>query len=255
MSRQQADLMEMKYNGLLRHGSINVMSFSETAESYVFEINYSLKDLTGEELSRMFLSPTSPAMTVNSYRERITFRKSDSLRTRDELIYNLLGSDNDEISEISDFRYGSAEIKAPESVNESRFNMQMGTFSEFWTKYSEAKTDADFKQIAIGYKMPEFCKRTSNVLQCIDAYTAMTKDANGCGVLEGSQRDTCYYNFGTIDDKKHCESIADGTMRQDCLDKGKETEPGESGNTTIIHKAGNATEITNETVKDWIRYD
>jgi hypothetical protein len=256
-SDQYADILEMKYNSLLKHGSINIINFSETETDYIFDINYSLKDLTGEELSRLFISPTSSSMSINNFREKMVFRKSDYLRTSDELIYTYLGKDNDEINGIKDFSYTKQGISAPQNVSEDRFSYLLSDFNDFWTEYAAAKTDNDFKQIAIQFKMPQFCNRTSNVLVCIDAYTAMTKDAKGCDYLNATQKDTCYYNFGTIDDKKYCDSVANETMKQDCLGKGKAA----SNQTATTNQTGNTTAdntnnaITNETVKDHIRYD
>ena len=254
-SSQYADVLSKKYNSLLRHDSIIINSFSETDDSYVFDINYSLKNLTGEELSQIFISPTSSAMTINNFREKMTFRKSDYLRTEDELIYTFLGSSNNEISGIRNFSYANPGISVPEDASEDGFGYLLGDFNDFWTKYSAAKTDDDFKQIAIGFKMPQFCNRTSKVLECIDAYTAMTKDAKGCDYLDAAGKDTCYYNFGTIDDAKYCDSIVNETMKQDCLGKGKEAaseEPAkanQTGNNTAINGT-----ITNETVKNYIVY-
>jgi hypothetical protein len=253
-SSQYADVMEIKYNSLMKHNSINMTSFNETDDSYIFDMNYSLKDLTGEELSRIFLSPTSSAMTINNFREKMTFRKSDYLRTNDELIYTYLGSSNDEISGIRNFSYGKQEISAPGNVSEDRFNYLLSDFNGFWTKYTSAKTDDDYKQIAIEFKMPEFCKKTSKVLECIDAYTAMTKDAKGCDYLNAAEKDTCYYNFGTIDNRKYCDSVINETMRQDCISKSNSASNQTAAkNQTANNGIMNGT-ITNETVKNYIVY-
>ncbi|MCX6773604.1 MAG: hypothetical protein NTY68_01235 [Candidatus Micrarchaeota archaeon] len=253
-SSQYEDMTEIKYNSLMKHNSINMISFNESEDSYIFDINYSLKDLTGEELSRIFLSPTSSAMAINNFREKMVFRKSDYLRTNDELIYNYLGSSNDEISGIRNFSYGKQEISAPANVSEDKFNVLLSDFNDFWTRYTSAKTDDDYKQIAIEFKMPQFCKKTSKVLECIDAYTAMTKDARGCDYLNATEKDTCYYNFGTIDSKKYCDSVVNETMRQDCISKSNSASNQTAAkNQTANNSVTNGT-ITNETVKNYIVY-
>ena len=219
-SGTQANLVSIKYNSLMRHGSLNVTGFTNSSDAYAFDVNYSLRDLTGAELASLYLSPTSPEVGISSFTETIAFRKSDGMKVVDNLDYSYLGASHYEANTVTAFSQSSENISAPEQANGTLFRALFASFAQFWTKYNNVSSESGLMELAMEYRMPELCRSSSNFSNCIDAYTAIAKDANACPLLSGGERDRCWYFFGKLVDKKdasYCANIANGTLKADCL--------------------------------------
>jgi hypothetical protein len=259
-SRAQASQISTKYNSLLRHGSLNVLNFTNSSDSYAFDVNYSLKDLTGAELASLYLSPTSPEVGVSTFSERLAFRKSDGMKVVDNLDYGYAGRSYHETNGVTAFSQSSEAISEPMPVNDTMFRALFASFSQFWTKYNNITSESGLMELIIGYHMPELCARASNFSSCIDAYTAMAKDANACPLLSGGDKDQCWYFFGKLVDNKdasYCANIANGALKADCLKNetvsANLTVPGNA--TALNESAGVPANVTNGTMGNYTAYD
>lgn len=265
-SGTQAGQISTKYNSLLRHGSINVTNFTNSSETYAFDVNYSLRDLTGAELASLYLSPTSPEIGVASFSERMEFRKSDGMKVLDNLDYVYAGKGYHETNSVTAFSQSSDAISAPERINNTMFTALFASFSKFWTGYSNISSESSLMELIIEYHMPELCRSSSNFSSCIDAYTAMAKDANACPLLSNGDRDRCWYFFGKLVDNgnaSYCSNIGNETLKADCLKNGtissnaaapeNATAPNETAGVPANVTAANGT--SNWTISNYTAYD
>jgi hypothetical protein len=220
LTKAQASQLSVEYNGLMEHNSLNITEFSNDSKGSAFAMRFSLKDLSGEELSMLYISPTSPLISVLSFNERMAFGESDGMRVFDSLDYTYLGQGYSESTNVTSFARSSSEIESPSVVNDTEFKALFYSFSQFWKAYNNVSSDTGMITLAMEYRMPELCRKTSNFSLCILDYMTGTKNPNACPLLSGSEKDQCWYYFGKVMDKKdpaYCERIANGTMKTDCL--------------------------------------
>jgi hypothetical protein len=220
LTKTQASQLSAEYNGLMEHGSLNITEFSNASKGNAFAMSYSLRDLSGEELSILYISPTSPLISVVLFNERMGFRESDGMRVFDSLDYNYLGIGYSESTNVTSFARSSNEIPDPSAANDTEFKALFSYFSQFWKAYNNVSSDTGMITLAMDYRMPELCRKTSNFSLCIFDYMTGTRNPNACPLLSGGEKDQCWYYFGKVVDKKdpaYCERIVNGTMKADCL--------------------------------------
>jgi ribosome-binding ATPase YchF (GTP1/OBG family) len=220
LSETQAGLISTRYNGLMRHGSLSVENYSKGPDSRTFYINYSLKDLTGRELAALYLSPTSPYMSIGAFVEMMEFRDSDGMRMGYAQAFEYQNMTVMDHYSVTGFSADSGSIAAPESANDTNFKTLFSGFATFWNAYVAVSSPADYRSVAIQFRMPSLCSKTGDFAGCIDAYTAMAQDANACPLLSGDEKDRCWYYFGkTIgkSNQSYCGMIGNATLKAECM--------------------------------------